>query len=219
MWLDDHPELAGLYCHHFGGPEFASAIMNFEIFMFGLVYIKWFLRDKDQNGYRKFWHFFLSWTWSLRVHVSIKSLEISWDMSRMQMEQNYIIKIHNTLLYMSEGMHNAREFGCMNGFWLDTWTHSDDYKVCWKKVQKFTISILIPVTQNPFYVYWPKHDFFEIHNGRGNFWPSKTATIHSSRFASSPCPKLLSKSRWAIYCDRTGLHSNTPGIPKSKDHL
>jgi hypothetical protein len=94
-------------------------------------------------------------------------------MSRTQMEQNYIIKIHNTLLYMSEGMHNTREFGCMNGFWLDTWTHSDDYKVCWKKVQKFTISILIPVTQNPFYVYWPKHDFFEIHNGRGNFWPSK----------------------------------------------
>ena len=30
--------------------------------MFNLVYIKWFLRDGDQNGYRKFWHFFLSWT-------------------------------------------------------------------------------------------------------------------------------------------------------------
>jgi hypothetical protein len=34
---------------HFGGPEFASAIMNFENFMFGLVYIKWFLRDEDQK--------------------------------------------------------------------------------------------------------------------------------------------------------------------------
>jgi hypothetical protein len=76
--------------------------------------------------------FFLSWTWSLRVRASIKSLEISWDMSRMQMEQNYIIKIHNTfptLLYMSEGMHNAREFGCMNGFRSDARTHSNDDKV------------------------------------------------------------------------------------------
>jgi len=70
-----------------------------------------------------------------------------------------------------------------------------------KKVPKVPILILTPVSQNPFYVYWPKHDFLQIHNGRAKIWPSKTTTKDSSRFASSPHPKLPSKSGWAIYCE------------------
>jgi len=31
-----------------------------------------------------------------------------------------------------------------------------------KKVPKVPILILTPVSQNPFYVYWPKHDFLQI---------------------------------------------------------
>ena len=34
--------------------------MNFQKIMFRLVYIKWILRDRDQNEYRQFWHFFLT---------------------------------------------------------------------------------------------------------------------------------------------------------------
>jgi hypothetical protein len=51
-----------------------------------------------------------------------------------------------------------------------------------KKVRKFAILILIPASQNPFYIYHPKHDFFEILDGTGKIWPSKRATEEPSRF-------------------------------------
>jgi hypothetical protein len=75
-WLDYHPEQAGLSCRRFRGPEFAPAIMNLKKSMYNLVYIKLFLRDRDQNGYRDFCHFFLSWASSSRVRASIKNVSI-----------------------------------------------------------------------------------------------------------------------------------------------
>src|SRR5882762_325052 len=76
-----------------------------------------------------------------------------------------------------------------------------------KKVSKLLILILIPVSQNPFYVYQSKHDFLEIHNGRGKFWPSKGATKDSSRFASSPRLKLSVQKRMS-YLLRTDWHAS-----------
>jgi len=64
----------------------------------------------------------------------------------------------------------------------DARTHDDDDEVCQKKVQKFPLLIFIPVSQNQFYIYQPKHGFFQIHNGRGEIWPSKRATKEPSRF-------------------------------------
>jgi hypothetical protein len=64
----------------------------------------------------------------------------------------------------------------------DPWTHNDNDQVHQKKVQNIPILILIPVSQKQFYIYQPKHDFFEIHHGRGKIWPSKRATEEPSRF-------------------------------------
>ena len=47
------------------GQNFALPLWIWKKIVFRSVYIKWFLRDGDQNGYRKFWHFLLSWTSSL----------------------------------------------------------------------------------------------------------------------------------------------------------
>jgi hypothetical protein len=89
----------------------------------------------------------------------------------------------------------------------DARTHDDDDQVRQKKVSKLPILILIPVSQNPFYVYQSKHDFLEIHNGRGKFWPSKGATKDSSRFASSPRLKLSVQKRMS-YLLRTDWHAS-----------
>ena len=51
-----------------------------------------------------------------------------------------------------------------------------------KKVSKLPIFILIPLSQKVFYVYQLKHDFIQIHNGWGKFWPSKTMTGQPSLF-------------------------------------
>jgi len=74
-------------------------------------------------------------------------------------------------------------------------------------MSKLPILILIPVSQNPFYVYQSKHDFLEIHNGRGKFWPSKGATKDSSRFASSPRLKLSVQKRMS-YLLQTDWHAS-----------
>jgi hypothetical protein len=64
----------------------------------------------------------------------------------------------------------------------DAWTHGDDDEVIEKKVSKLPIFILIPLSQKVFYVYQLKHDFIQIHNGWGKFWPSKTMTGQPSLF-------------------------------------
>src|SRR5258705_8069992 len=66
-----------------------------------------------------------------------------------------------------------------------------------KKVSKTPISILISVSQKPFYVYQVKHDFLQIHNGRAKFWPSALALvllslISTSRLASKATPPAAS---------------------------
>jgi hypothetical protein len=47
-------ELTGIFCCGFERPDFCPAIMNLSKIMFRLVYIKWILRDGDQNEYRDF---------------------------------------------------------------------------------------------------------------------------------------------------------------------
>ena len=64
----------------------------------------------------------------------------------------------------------------------DAQTHDDKGQSSSKKVQKCPILILIPTSQNPFYIYQPKHDFFEILNGRSKIWPFKRVTEEPSWF-------------------------------------
>jgi hypothetical protein len=40
-----------------------------------------------------------------------------------------------------------------------------------KKVQK--VHMLVLISEKQFYVYQLRHDFLQIHNGRGKFWPQQ----------------------------------------------
>ena len=101
-------------------------------------------------------------------------------------------------------MHNTQEFGWS----VFDQTHRPTAmttKSVEKIVPKVTILILMPGSQNPFYVYWPKHDFLQIHNGRAKFWPSKTTTKDSSRFASSRALNCFPKADELFIANQTGV--------------
>ena len=153
------------------------------------VYIKWILRDGRQNKYRDFYNFSLMdlvivavgpCIWSKTDQATEFLCIVSSAIWTCFISQNTsYIMYSNSLLCSLQIRHGPIKS------WQLHFTNADPRR--WqsptqKKVSKYPISILISVSQKPFYVYQVKHDFLQIHNGRAKFWPSKMATIQPSGF-------------------------------------